>query len=391
MSPEGIAYDFSLPQNFSSQVNGSVISFYQDIIRRVDTNAILYDSTKTAISPAIYDKETLTKTISAGSIIYFGFIKWTRTVWDNSGNSAISREVGFYSYSQPTATLSIISPVASKQITFTTSYAQLQSIPVESFQYFLYDSTGLIQLQQSDLIYTERLQYTFDGLLDATSYKAQCIITNKYKQVVDTGKISFSVDYSQPNISITPTTTVNDALSAVEIGIGQAIQNIGTSTGTLSYINDYLVVGNTGVQLLDATSTISWNVNIPTDFTNTFNFDPNGFTSGKIIKYEDSIGNYMEIGYNSSINVSAWDSETLIDTEISLDLNKTYELTDDSSYFLNDMLGLGVFYLNLSGFLVNGIPLHLNSNVYAFGVLNSKVVICQSNIILDIIKPWWIN
>lgn len=390
--PDSYAIDMSLDQIFSCRVQGSSIDAYRLIIKDL-SNVTKYDSTKITLSTVLYNDETLNITVPANSVTTRSQLKFTIQTFSGV-NSATTREISFYNYSTPTAALSIVSPVISKQIELTTIYTQTQSIPVESYQYFLYDSTGSTLLQQSDLFYTEKLKYIFDGLLDATSYQAQCIITNKYSQIVDTGKISFNVDYTQPNINITPTTNINEELSAVEIGIGQAIQNIGESTGTINYIDNYLVVGNTGIELVDDISTIFWNVNITADFTDTFTWQTTGFTDGKIIKYEDSLGNYLEIGYSLYDN-PVWFSDTIIDTERTLDLNSTYELTEDASVFLNDLFGIniivGSFYLNVSGVLVIGLPMNLNSDPYVIGVENSKVYIQQNNTILDIIKPWWIN
>ena len=348
LTPDSIAIDMTKDQVFSCQVQGSSVDSYQLIIKDL-ANTVLYDSTKISLSSVLYDKDTLNITVLANTITTTGQLKYTITTFSGT-NSATTREVSFYNYATPTATLSITSPVANKQINLTTTYSQTQSVPVQSYQYFLYDSTGTTILQQSDIIYNAKLQYSFDGLLNSTTYQAQCIITNAYSQIADTGKISFNVSYSQPNINLVPLTTINSDLSAVTINIGQAIQNIGSSTGTLTYIDDFLTLGNTGLQLLDNTSTAYWSVNIPTVFTGTFYFYPNGFTSGKITRLEDNSGNYFEIGYNGSS-----------------------------------------FYVNINGYIVNGKTLALNSNPYVLGIKNSELIIQQSNVILDDVKPWWIS
>lgn len=394
LTPDSYAIDMSENQVFSCKVQGSSIDAYQLVIKDL-SNVTKYDSTKITLGSVLYNDETLNISIPVGSVTDTGQLKFTIKTWSGI-NTATTREIPFYSYSTPTATLTIASPITSKSITLTTVYTQTQSVPVQSYQYFLYDSTGTTILQQSELFYTEKLKHTFDGLLDSTSYKAQCKITNKYLQEVDTGKILFSVDYAQPNISITPITTVNEDLSAVEIDIGQAIQNVGSSTGTIGYIDNYLIVSNNGIQLLDGISTVYWNINIPALFTNTFAWQANGFSDGKIIKFEDGLGNYLEIGYDIDLVSSpSWNLETIIDTEMLLDLNKTYELTEDGSILLSDLFdseaALGAFYLNLNGSLVSGIPLYLNSGVYVFGIRNQEVIIQQLNIIIDIIKPWWVN
>lgn len=346
--PDSYAIDMSQNQIFSCQVQGSSIDAYDLIIKDL-SNVVKYDSTKITLNPVLYDKDALNITVSATPSLTKGQLKYTITTYSGA-NSAITREVPFYNASTPTTTLSITSPVANKQINLTTVYSQAENVAVQSYQYFLYDSTGITILQQSDVIYNAKLQYSFDGLLNSTTYQAQCIITNAYSQIADTGKITFNVNYSQPNINLVPSTTVNSDLSAITISIGQATQNIGSSTGTSTYIDNYLTLGNTGLQLLDSSSTAYWSVSIPTVFTNTFDWQPNGFVNGKLGRAEDNSGNYFEFGYNGSS-----------------------------------------FYVNINGYIVNGKTLALNSNVYVLGIKNSELIVQQSNVILDDIKPWWIS
>lgn len=345
MSPNGNAVTLaSTPVVFSSQVNGSLITHYQDIIYRADTGATLYDSTKLAVSPNLYDKDTLSKTVSSGTVTYTGSCKWTRTLW-NGTPFATSREVQFYSASTPTATLSVSSPITTKSNLFTTVYTQAESVAVESYQYFLYDSTNAL-IDQSDVIFSQRLSYTFDGFLDATTYKVQCLITNIYGQVADTGLVSFTVDYSQPNIYFTPTISLNGPLSAVEIGFSEVSQVIGTSSGTISYIDNYLTTGNVGLQLLNSSAYVSFDVSIPNTFTQTITFDPNGFTSGVIISYDNGV---YDIGY------------------------------DGTRFYFS-------YYINFEKLYEYGTVMALNTNPYVIGVRATDVVICQNNVIIDTIK-----
>lgn len=387
--PDSYAIDMSKDQVFSCQVQGSLIDAYDLIIKDLSNNT-LYDSTKVTLNPVLYDKDTLNITIPANSISTKGQIKFTIATYSGSSN-AISREIPFYNSSTPSATLAITSPITTKKINLQTIYTQAENVQVQSYQYFLYDSTGTTIIEQSDLIFSGKLQYSFDGLIDATSYQTQCIITNSYSQTVDTGKITFNVDYLQPNINLIPTATVNSDLSAIELVIGKVVQNIGLSTGTTTYVDNFLVPGNTGLQLLDNTSMVYWNVDISNIFTITFDWETNGFINGKIIKLEDDSGNYLEIGYNPSTDVSSWDSETIIDTNISLDLTKAFDDTADGAIFLNNIFSLSTFYLDVNGTVIEGIPIHLNSDVYVFGIRNQELIIQQSNQIVDIIKPWWIS
>jgi len=341
MSPNGNALDFASATTFSSQVNGSLITHYQDLIYRVDTSATLYDSTKLAVTPNLYDKDTLTKTISGGTITYTGSVKWTRTLW-NGIAFATSKEVQFYSASTPTASLTVSSPITSKSNLFTTVYTQAESVAVESYQYFLYDSSSVL-IDQSDVIYSQKLTYTFTGFLDASTYYVRCVITNIYGQIVDTGLIIFTVDYVQPNVYFTPEIGLNQDTSGVTLDLANIVQITGTSSGTILYIDPYLIANNAGLNIADGSSYVEFVVDIPSTFTQTVIFNPVGFMSGVIISYDDGI---FDVGY------------------------------DGARFYFS-------YYVAATQQFVYGIPLALNSTPYIIGVENDRVIICQNNIVLD--------
>lgn len=346
LQPNNIGIDLLLNQTFSCIVGGSLIDAYRLKIYKLD-NTLLYDSTKTTLITELYNGESLEIPLTGGTVTYKGQLKFTIEAF-NDVNSALSKEMTFYNATTPTLSLSVTSPITVKSNEFITTYTQAENVTVESYKYYLYDSTGLILLQSSNEIYSSKLTYTFDGFLNNTTYNVKNIITNQYGMISNTGLVEFNIEYSSPDVLITPTATVVDSLSAIDTKWAGAVQILGVATGTNSYIEDYLVLGNTGLQLEDG-SNIKFTLSIPQIFTETFIFNPNGFTDGIFNEFDDGV---YQIGYNSTLTC---------------------------------------FYFILNGTTIYGNTLVLNTNPYLIAVKDWQVYIIQNNTLLDRVKGWWVE
>lgn len=360
MSPNGTALDFASTTTFSSQVNGSLITHYRDLIYRIDTGATLYDSTKLAVTPNLYDKDTLSKTITGGTITYKGSVKWTRTLWNGTA-FATSKEVQFYSATTPTANLSVTSPITSKSATFTTVYSQAESVPVESYQYFLYTVSGTL-LESSPVYYNQKLSQNYDGFIDDTTYQVKCVIKNAYGQTVDTGMVSFSVDYVQPNISFIPTVTLNSDLGATVIDLASPVQIMGNSSGTIAYINDYMTPGNMGLSLDSIGGYLSYDLDIPYTFTLTVVWNPT----------RESFG----------VGVGPFPAE----------FDGVIASFDDGFYQVGYNFSTQSFYVSYHSFgnieTITQFAGPLNYDPYIIGITNYGMTVCQNNIIVcNIVIP----
>jgi hypothetical protein len=215
-------------------------------------------------------------------------------------------------------------------------------VSIKKYIYYLYNTSNE-ELDNSGDIYSAELAQEFDGFVDGLSYKVECVVTDIHGTTTTTGKQSFTVDYSKPILVITPSAVVNNEESTVSNQWAEAIQIIGTSSGTISYVTDHLEVGNTGLKI-NSSGSATWTVAIPAVFTQTVLFNSDGFTSGRIIKY-DGAGGFYEIGYDGNS-----------------------------------------FYFIIEGNKISGKPLTLGSGTYLIAVKYNEVMIIQNNTLIDHIK-----
>jgi len=335
--PDGDELDLSLNQNFSCQVNGSIIDSYELIIRNITTNAILFDSGVTLLSPVLYDKSTLNIYIPANLTQVTGNIKYTITCF-SAGVSAISREVPFYSNTNPVIELLVPPTITTKSYTFTAVYSQLQGVPISSYQFVLYDGNGNV-IQSSDVIYNSSLTYEFDGLISNNNYFIQCMIINANNFTSYSGLINFSVNYGMFGLTTQVTTTVLNDQSAIAINFGNAIQIIGNQTGTVSYVPNFIISGNYGLQLVDNNASVSFSVNIPSLFQYYMLFNPVGFVSGTIVSFD----------------------------------NGAYTLAYDGQKFI----------MQNAGAVAIGLPMVLNTGIYMIAIRSLDISIFQNGQLLQ--------
>lgn len=265
-SPEYKSLDMTLNQTFTAQVNGLKYTDYRLVIKKVSDNTVVYDSTKLSLSPVLYDKQTLSHLISANSISNTGTdsYKWILQVWNGSEN-VTSGETLFYAESLPVIGLTIPTTVTSKSISLISTYMQTEGISPKKFKYIWYDNLDNI-IKDTGWIFSGNLSYDFDGLDNNSSYKIECMIETLSGVIGTSGKKAFAVTYVQPSLTIVPETTLLPNLSAIKVKWSKVITRVGATTGTTSYIPNFLKDGNYGLQI-DADSKLEYNFTIPKDFT----------------------------------------------------------------------------------------------------------------------------
>lgn len=262
-SPKNETRNMSTIQIFSAQINGTICTDYQLVIKNNDTNATLYDSTKIHLTTPLYDKNILNHSIPANTITNGLNCKWILTVFENA-NSVTSGEVFFKTYGNPTVVLTVPSTINSQTHTFTSVYSHPQNISIKKFRYLLYDNEDYI-IDESEYFYSSNLTYTFDGFLNNNTYKSECQVIDQNDINISSGKQTFNVTYSQPSVSIIPNVNVYQDKSAMKVTWGNAVQIEGSITGTSSYINDFIKINNKALYLDSISSKLSYNVNIPID------------------------------------------------------------------------------------------------------------------------------
>lgn len=337
----GQSIDFTQSQNFSAQVNGLVITHYQIRIYNNSTNALLYDIGKLALSPNLYDKQILSHTVPANSVTNGLELKWTLQVWENT-STVTSREIYFKGYGNPTFSVTIPETINSKTYEFVGVYSHPQNVNIKRFQFKIYDSSNNV-LENSGDIYSANTKYKPKNIsfINGNTYKVEGICEDINGVIVSSGIKTFSVDYPRPSLSIVPDATVNHKTSGVIVKWSKAIQKNGTVVGTYSYVNNFISQGNKGL-LIDASSNLSYMVDIPKDFTVQVIYRPEmGFTSGIMVELDSS----YKVGYEQ-----------------------------------------GRFYFKNNGTEVYSLPISLPSNLFMIVMRSQDVLIIQNNIILSWLK-----
>lgn len=293
LSPELTTIDSATPNTFSARVNGTKISKYQLLIYKMD-NTLVYDSTVITLSPVLYDKDTIYITVPILSKNGYE-LKWLLNTWEETTSATYtsSRETPFYSYSTPIAVFNTIpSPVTTKSYTFTIAYSQAESIPLKKWKMILKDSNGNI-IEDTDYSYKASISYEFDGLANGEIYTVESEIESQVGVVTNTGGYGFTVSYSAPSSNITANATLLESSSAIDVDWANAIQVLGNTTGTTSFVDNFVFSGNHGYEI-KAPGTIYWDVNIPDEFTCTFWIAlPTGF-NGAFCQLDST----YELGYS---------------------------------------------------------------------------------------------
>ena len=239
-------------------------------------------------------------------------------------NIAISEQIPFSAYNTPTVSLSV-SSINTQSYEFVPTYTHSQGIIANKFNAYLADINNNI-IDESGEIYSSNVRYTFDGMLNDTTYKVKFDITNAINQTVSTGWINFTVSYDVPSLIIKPTATNLTDESSVLFEWLNAVQNLSVVTGTYSYANNFITSGNNALLLNSGAVLTINNLNIGIESTDGWVWKPNSTSyTGDIIKLEDTnTGNYIKIGYNGTNFYRNINGEVFNNRAKSLQSNKVY-------------------------------------------------------------------
>lgn len=299
----GETMDMTEPQIFSAVLTSKVTD-YQLRIYDNDNGDLVYDSTKTALTEALYSDEVLAHTVPITvAIDEVRELKWTLQIWNGLESLASNqlREIYFKNYETPTISLSVPSIIESQKYEFIGIYNHEQDLPPLSYRYILYSSTNDI-IEESEWIYKESLKYTFEDFLNLTSYKIKIEVYDINNIFIESSVYTFGITYESPSVTFTPFVENLEDESCINVKWSGAYAIEGDSTGTLSYVEDYLSTGNFGLKLENGSDVVWDNVNISDSYTYTFlwSTDKADF-SGPISRIENSdTGHFYEIGLEGS-------------------------------------------------------------------------------------------
>lgn len=294
-SPRNEVRDMSINQTFSGIVDGVRYTDYQLFIYKISDNSLVYNSTKLALTPNLPDGALWEHIVPSGSVTNSATesYKWRLQTW-NGAENVTTREFPFTARTTPILTFTPPSTITTQSYEFTATLTQAEGDIPNNYTFELYDNTQTL-VESSGLITNFNILYSFSGFSNGDELGVRILGTTTGGQLFDSGLITFDVVYSEPDINLKPDATVDNTRGTITVTRGEAIQIIGTSSGTISYLDDFLYAGNTALSLADSSSSASFNVDIPIDFTLSFKWQPdsNSF-EGKIIQLDD--GAY-EVGY----------------------------------------------------------------------------------------------
>lgn len=296
-SPRNEVRDMSINQIFSGIVDGVRYTDYQLFIYKVSDNSLVYNSTKVALTPNLPDGAVWQHTVPLGSVPNSATVtyKWKLQVW-NGAETVTTREFQFTAKTTPVLTFTPSNPITTQSYNFTATLTQAQGDIPNNYTFELYDNTqGLIE--SSGLITNFNISHTFSGFSNGDELYVRVFGTTTGNQTFDSGLITFDVVYAEPDINLKPEATVDNTQGIITITRGEAIQILGTSSGTISYENDFPVIGMNGVYIEDNSSYVSFDVSIPVDQNLWVDWLPDTGFSGVIVQLDN--GDY-EVGYTGT-------------------------------------------------------------------------------------------
>lgn len=174
-------------------LSGDISVFFQVKIYKNSDNSLVYDSTK--ISSYAQSFTLPTNTLANGNEY-----KIQVTVWNDKNESATSDYVVFQTSSRPVVTVDSIPVVRSSSYNFSANYSQAESVPIQSWIAYLYDSNK-VKIAQSPIKTTSTLEYIFTDLQSEKDYYIEFQVTSEKTLVGTSGLIKFSVLYTRPLVN----------------------------------------------------------------------------------------------------------------------------------------------------------------------------------------------
>ena len=258
----GDVIDATVANTFSLQLNGnSACTDYQLIIMQNDTNSTLvYDTGKVTLGTPLYPRDyennvqRLSITVPSNSGMVNGYAsgyKWSIILWSSPTVYITSNDTFFWAKADPYFTVNSVGTVASKNVTITATYTQANGAPLEWFEWVLYDTAGNV-VKDTGKVYSQEVKFTFDGLLDDTTYDFALSGETDDGVTVPTQTGTFSVSYSATAITGDVTVTCDKDTGAISVAwtytpvVGftitkWAVYRLETGTSALTHITDVLV------------------------------------------------------------------------------------------------------------------------------------------------------
>lgn len=301
------AIDAKVDNLFTWQIvakTGVSIKKYKLVIEKNSDNSIIYNPTITLTSDNyLYDSDTLSHNTVANSLVngeeYKHYVEVFENIADTEGIK--SGEIIFKTNSAPSISLNISSTITAQKLIITPTYTQSENVPIESFQYFIYDESDNILHSNDHLLkYGGKLTEEFTGLDNGNTYKIEFKGTTINGVEFTSGKQSFTVSYAKPNVTAKPSISQDTNTSLITVGLSPIIQETGIASGTYTWEDNFIQTGNTGIHI-DTNSYVEFPVDIPEDGTTIIDSRLINLSSNKAVELINTdTGDIYEVGHDGS-------------------------------------------------------------------------------------------
>lgn len=252
------AFDATLEREITFSYIGNQVFANKLYIYDNETNALVYSEKQTTMQlKHILPPNTLTN----GNTYHMKF-----SVFDvNDTESTLSNSLLFKTLKSPSFSIVNVvdgQTITSSQLGVSLLYTQEQGELLSEYKITLYDASQQV-LVDSGVLYDDNLSHTFTGLLHGHLYYVRGTGVTVNDMVVDTGFISFNIEYYSPDLwSLVSLTNISED-GVVRIDSGIKIIEFTSNPETPIFINENMV------DLSDEDYYVDYNdgFNINDDFT----------------------------------------------------------------------------------------------------------------------------
>ena len=174
-----------------------------------NTLTIKDNATLTTIYSQTQTTFKFTHTLPANTLTNGTYYQATLTTKDAQGNeSNVSAPIQFYCYSQPSFEISNMpssNVVTNSSFAFTVTYNQAQGEILNGYVFNLYSASGALISTSNTMYNTDtslplNISYLFSGFEDNASYSIEVNGVTANGTQITTGRISFTTDYTKPDM-----------------------------------------------------------------------------------------------------------------------------------------------------------------------------------------------
>ena len=349
------------------QGSSGLVAYQVRILTNDAASTEKYDSTKTAVSPAMYGTSSsgemlfFTHTISAADLTALSngneykiiITQW----WGATDAESVTQNSASVFVTRATPSLSIsVSPgdtIATRAETFTATYSQAQGDVLNWFRWRIatQGNEAAPFFDSGEISGTMDISCAYDGFFSGSDYSIRLDVQTENGVEVSTGWVNFDVDYPVPTVTGGVTAGCVAGTDAVLVewsGIG-AIPGVANGPYSISADN---------VLSLPLLSSITWDekgfspMSFAAPWSIVWKFSPKGTTGGgsrTLLKITQDNGDYIEFKYSWSVsffNFSINGSNVQLVDQITPGSTVTVVLTATGFYVRRETAGGGLYPAN---------------------------------------------